>query len=521
MRDNSDGAPRGNPTIGKKVLRGTLVITLVGVLAKLTSFLAEAILAAYLGTSYQSDAYYMVSSIQAVLYPMLSVGIWNVFLPIYKEKLATGRLEDGNALTDQVLTFFSMASLAAVVLLIFFAEQVVSVIAPGFQGRTKTLCVELVRIAAPMYIFILDAAIYASVLQCHNKFLGSQIREIASHVPTIVCALLLYRRFGIKSLAAALVAGGAIRLLIELPFVDWGYRFRPSFRFQSEDFRRIIKRLPSALISEGVTQLNTLVDKAMASALPEGTISGLNYGHKLMNVFSGLLSTAISTALYPQLVELIALKKREELSRLLVKILSIFQVLMVPVTIACVLFRRELVGVVYQRGSFDQNSAALTSGVFACYCLGILFIACNTVLNNLFFGYGDTRTPMGISIANLLINVGLNLLLIRLWGVNGLALATSLSAFLTFLIRMVAARRYAALDFGALLGTGLKVLLASAVACVLPRALFWVWHVPNAAALVLAAVMGVALYYGMNKLLRISEIDDVLALLRKRRAKRS
>ena len=253
-------------SIGKRVFRGTLVIVLVGIAAKFTSFILEAVLAAYLGTTYQSDAFYMVSGVQAVFYPMFSIGIWKVFLPLYKRNYACGHPEEADALSDQVISFFSIASFLAVVLLILFAEQVVSTVAPGFAGETRALCVKLVRLSAPMYFFIISAAIYATMLQAHNKFLGSQIREVASHIPTIVAALFFYKKFGIEAMALGLVAGGMVRLLIELPFVDWGYRFRPDFRFHAPEFRLLLKRMPSALISAGVGQLNKLIDRAMASA---------------------------------------------------------------------------------------------------------------------------------------------------------------------------------------------------------------------------------------------------------------
>lgn len=506
-------------SIGKKVFRGTITIVFVGILAKITSFIAEAILAAYLGTTYQSDAYYMVNSIQMVIYPMLSVGIWKVFLPLYKEKLTHGQDQEAAALTNKVITFFSIVSFIFVGLLILLADLVVSIVAPGFEGETRTLCIKLVRIAAPMYFFIIAAAIYASILQANNKFLGSQIREIASHIPTILAAIFFYQTFGIEAMAVALVVGGVIRLLVELPFVDWGYKYKPDLKFKTPEFVVMLKRLPSALISEGVTQLNTLIDKAMASTLPEGTISGLNYGHKLMNVFSGLLSTAIATALYPQMIELIALKKEKELSSLVVKVINIFSVLMLPIMLSCVLFRTELVAAVFQRGSFTTESTALTSGVFALYCIGLFFIASNTVITNLFFGYGNTKTPMYISIANLGTNVVLNLILIHIWGVNGLALATSLSAIITFFIRVRAAEKYVRLDNKKMIVTAVKVLTASAAACFIPRIIFWLHPINRYLTLIISAIIGITVYLVMVKVLRVNEINDLVGLLKRKMKK--
>lgn len=503
-------------SIGNRIFRGTVIIVLVGIFAKIAAFLSEAILAAYLGTTYQSDAYYMVSSIKDVIYPMLGVGIWKVFLPVYKEKITQSHIREADELTNKAITLFTLISLAAVGLIIIFADYVVSIVAPGFEGETRTLCIRLVRLSAPMYVLIIASAVYASMLQCHNKFLGSQIREVASHIPIILGAVLFYRAYGIEAMAIALVAGGAIRLIIELPFVDWGYKYKPDFRFKAKEFALMLKRLPSALISEGVTQLNTLIDKAMASTLPEGTVSGLNYGHKLMNVLSGFLSSAITTALYPQMIELIALDKKADLGKLVVKILNIFCILMLPITLACVLFRTELVSAVFQRGSFGETSVSITSGVFALYSVGILFIACNAVINNMFYGFGDTKTPMYISIANLGINVVLNFVLIHFWGVNGLALATSLSAFITFFLRVYAAEKYVDLDNKKMVITAVKVMAASAAACFIPRIIFWIHPVNKYLLLIVSAVIGVAVYLAMVKLLKVNEIDDLIGLLKRK-----
>lgn len=506
--------------VANQVIRGTIVIVIVSVLAKLTSFLAEMILASYLGTNAVSDAYYMVTNIQLVIYPMLGVGIWKVFLPLYKAHLAQGQLREADSLANSAISFFTLASILVVGLLILFADLVVSVVAPGFQGQTRALCIELVRISAPMYILITAAAVYASMLQCHNKFLGSQIREIASHIPTILAALLLYRKYGIRVMAIALVLGGALRLIVELPFVDWGFRFRVNLRFRTEEFKKMLGRLPAVLLTEATVKLNALIDKSMASTLPDGTISGMNYGHKLMNVFSGLLSTAVSTAMYPQMIELISKKEHEALSKLVVKVLNLFCIIMIPITIACVLFRQELVSAAFQRGAFDENSAKLTAGVFALYALGLLFIACNAVLDNLFYGCGDTKTPLYVSIAALVINVSLNLALLRVLGANGLALATSLSALITFLIRIWSSKRIIRYNRQLPLTVG-KVLLCSAAACFAPRILFWAIPAVNIyLALAASGLLGVGIYFIGLRLLRVNELQDLIKLVLRKKNRR-
>ena len=220
------------------------------------------------------------------------------------------------------------------------------------------------------------------------------------------------------------------------------------------------------------------------------------------------------------MIELITLDKKEELGRLVVKIINIFCVLMFPITFACVLFRTELVSAVFQRGAFDASSTALTASVFALYCLGLFFIACNTVISNIFYGHGDTKTAMYISIVNLGINVVLNLILIHLWGVNGLALATSLSAIITFFVRLQFAEKYVKLDNKKMILTAIKVLIASAVACLIPRAIFRIHPINKYLTLISSAAIGVIVYLIMVKLLKVNEINDLIGLL-KRKMKRA
>ena len=510
-----ENKPADHASVATNLIKGSAVIILVSVVSKLTAFLAEAMLAAYLGTTSQSDAYYMVLGLHQVLFPMLIVGIWKVFLPIYKEKLTLGMTREADAVTNKSLTFFSLIGILLVLILVLFADPVSRLIAPGFDAETRKLYVILVRISSPMYVFILAAGVYSAILQCHNRFFGSQIREIASHIPTIVFLLLFYRTYGVKVLALATMLGGLLRLLVELPFVNWGYRFRPDFRFRGPDFSLLLHRLPASLLSEGVTQLNVFVDKAMASLLPTGTISGLNYGQRLINVFSGLLSTAVSTALYPQMVELAAQKKTDMLGRLVERIIRLFSVMMIPISLACILFRRELVSVVFERGSFDAGSAALTSGIFACYGFGIFFTACNQVLTNLFYGSGDTKTPLAISAANLVMNVVLNLILIRLWGANGLALATSLSAAFSFAILFIASRKRIQMNQLSVLVTSAKSLAAACAAVFLSRLLFDRFPMRHSLVLLCSALISVPVYLAALKLLRVSELGDIFGLVRK------
>lgn len=500
--------------VGKKIVKGAFTVVLMSLLAKLASFVLEAALAATLGASGNSDAYYMVIGVHDVIFPMLSVGVWKIFLPLYKTYNSTGRADKANAMADLSITFFTGITVLFSFCLFFMADIVVALVAPGFDAETHGLCVKLIRISAPMYICVVASTIYASMLQSRRKFMASQIRQTASHIPSIIGALFLYQYFGLEALAVMLVLGSIARLAVELPFVDWGYKYRPNFSFRDEDFKGVLKRLPSALISEGIVQINVLIDKILASGLPVGSVSYLNYGHKLMNVFSGLLSSAVVTSMYPQIVEFTACQEKDRLSKLINKTILLFAILMIPISLGCMLYSTELVTLVFQRGSFSATATVTTASVFSFYCIALFFNACNAVTTSVFYAAGDTKTPMYISFANMLTNVALNIALSSLLGVKGLALATSCAAIINFYVLLYLVRARIELDIK---GVNLYIfkLLILAVGIAYPIS-YGIKQLIFQEALRLGAglLLSLAIYIPALKMLGFSEIDDLIKLVK-------
>lgn len=505
-----------NKSAESSILKGTVIILLMGILAKLMAFVNESLLAAYLGTTYKSDAYCTISSVHMVIYPMMNIGIWKVFLPLYKSHIAKNELEAAETLANKSISFFTLVSTVVTILLILLAPLVVTIVAPAFSGETRELTIKLVRLSSPMYILLIAVGVYASMLQCHGRFFGSQIREVISHIPTIITAIFLYSRLGIEAMAIALIVSGLLRFVVQLPFVNWGYRFKPDLKFKTKEFGLMLKRMPSALISAGVLQLNSLVDKAMASGLPEGTISSLNYGYKLVNAFGGLISSSIATAMYPQMIELISLKKKDELSRLLVRIISLFALITIPITLACILFRVEITSAVYERGAFRASSTQITANIFALYCISLFSEACNTVLSNIFYGNGNTRTPMFISLFSPGMNIVFNFIFMHFWGVNGLVLSTSLVSGITFCVMFISSRKYVKLNVRELIVTGLKIAICAAIACFIPRVVFWIYPTNKHMLLIGSAAIGIPIYYLMTRIFKIKELDDLTQMLKKK-----
>lgn len=507
--------------MGNKTVKNVGIILGCSIVAKILSFVWEATLAAFLGASDQADALYMTTSIFNVLYPILDMGIWKVFLPAYKTKLVEKNEDKAAQIADIAVTLFFALSVALVLFLIVFARPIVGIMAPGFNAAKKAITIKYLRISAPTYFLMASASIVGAMLQSRDKFFGSQIREIGTHVSKIAYIFICYRFMGIYAAVTAFIVGSIFRLLIQLPFIDWKWKFRPNFNFKDEDVVPMIKGLPSVAITAAISQINGVVDKVVASGAESGSIACLNYGHKLMNVFSGMISSAIATAVYPTIIQYVAEKDESNLKELLKNVVCTLCFIIIPISFFCIIYSNDMVTVAFQRGAFNESASLLTSNVFSSYCIGMLFIAIATIITNVFYAYGDTKITMYISIVEIILNVVFNLIFIRFWGVPGLAVATSVSAVICLGVRIILLRRYIEIEYGKIVLESLKIILISIVACVVPAVVFTKLLSLNVfVSLLLSALAFGGIYIGLSLLFKLNTMNFALDLFRKKTGRR-
>ena len=497
------------------IANATFVILLVAIASKLASFIVEAVLAAFLGASAIGDAYYMISGIQQVLYPMLSVGIWKVFLPQYEKTLSLEGTDQADALANKALFAFTAASILFSALLAIFSGPITALVAPGFDDQTSSLCAKLVCITSPMYIFIIVSSVYATMLQCHNQFFASQVREIATHAPLIIAALLFFDLFGVWALAGGLLVGALVRLLVEIPFIKWGYRFRLDFHINTPEMRSMAGQMPSALLASGADQITILVNKIIASMQVAGTVSILNYASKLQNVFIGLFSSAVLTASYPRIAKYVGNNDELALSTLLEKIICTMAIFLLPISIASFVLGEDLVVVLFQRGAFDADASAATSIAFICYAAGLLFSALFALFNNVFYAFGKAKSSMVSSFISMGSNVVLCILLANFFGAAGLALSASLSYLIASCWQIFKTRKLVHLNWREILVEVVKSVVSSCAA-ILPLIAFLPLIDSSLIRLLAGSVSFAAIYFLLIFLFKTRSSKLLLGLAKRR-----
>jgi putative peptidoglycan lipid II flippase len=218
------------------------------------------------------------------------------------------------------------------------------------------------------------------------------------------------------------------------------------------------------MMGMAVQQLNALVDRMLASGLPEGSITALNFANRLNSFVYGVFSSSIAIVIYPFLSELNAKEDVDNFKKTLVKGLNIITLLMIPISVGAMVLRQPIVSILFERGLFDARATSMTASALLFYSLGMVFYGYRDVLNRTFYSLQDTKTPMLNGVIAVGVNIIFNLILVRYMKHSGLALATSISAIvMTALLFISLRKRLGSIGWSKLLSVFAKSIVASVV----------------------------------------------------------
>jgi putative peptidoglycan lipid II flippase len=398
------------------------------------------------------------------------------------------------------------------------------IVSPTFASRPGQLelTIELTRIMLLSPIFMGLSALVTGVLQSYRQFLAGAIAPLVYNGVQILFAIFAAPFIGIDALAYGVVAGAAMMFLVQLPELT---------------FRRTKYKLTFDLGHPGVREIFVLagprtlalgfVDTYLASGMRPGSLTALTYAFQLMLLPLGVFSIAISAAVFPTLSHYAslgqALKMRDALQQAIRWILF----LTLPTAILMVVLRRPIVNLLFQYGEFGPDARELVQAAFLFYALGLAGHALVQILARAYYASRDTTTPVALTLISIGANVVLSVTLAPAFGINGLALANSIAtlAEAALLLALLAPRARLRL-----VGLGYATLKQVTAALFMGVAMFLFINFTNIplnlaqdppklllfVQTLLATSFGVGVYLLAAYVMRVSELQEIIAVVRAR-----
>jgi putative peptidoglycan lipid II flippase len=412
-----------------RLARAAGIVASLTIVSKLLGFLRETSLAAVFGATADVDAFLVAQTIPSFLFSIVSYSLTTTFVPMYSQ----ARENKGSEAAFRFASTVMWAVLAVGVLFVAIGEVLAGplarVVAPGFSGDIARLTTYLSRIIFPMMVFQLLSGIMTGILQVAGEFAVSSAVGLVQNVVLILSILIFGPRSGIVSVAVGLLIGTVLATLAKIPAIlRTGFRWGFVFDLRDRSLQRMLVLMLPAVIGAGAGQINTLIDRILASGLPEGRIAALNYANRLMALAPGIIGTSIVTVVYPTLAEVAARKEWRKFGDGLASSLGLMHLLLAPCAVGVLVLREPIVRVVLERGAFDAAATQETAWALLFLSLGIAITSMRLLVNRAFFALQDTKTPMILGLVTIGANIVLNLLLVGPLEQGGLALATTAAA---------------------------------------------------------------------------------------------
>jgi len=494
--------------------------------SRIFGLIRESLMSHIIGASPITDAFLVAFKFPNFFRRIFAEGAFNAsFVPQFSGQLASEGPESAKLLAERVMAVLGATLILFVTFIVVATPWVMGVIAPGFSATPERLdmAITFTRITFPYILFISLAALLSGVLNSLDRFAAAAAAPIILNI-IMIGTMIVFSYADLatgKALSWAVFLAGVLQL-IWLYWVCWRAGFRLKIRLPrlTPEVRKVIRLMIPGAIGAGVMNINLLLDMVFASLLPSGSISFLHYADRLNQLPLSLFGIAMGTALLPSLSRQIRLGEEQKARASQGLAVEVSLQLTIPAALGLMLLSYPIIDLLY---GLKGEQVTATAAALAAFATGIPAYVLSKVFVTGFFARQDTKTPVKIAIISIVCNLMLNVILMGPFSHVGLAMATSIAAWVNagLLLITLHRRRWFSLNRQVQI-TGAKVLISAAAmgsGLVLARDQ-WLTTLPETLSLQIMAVLsiiicGMVIFGGMGQLTGAFNLMHIRQALKK------
>ncbi|MFQ5380090.1 MAG: murein biosynthesis integral membrane protein MurJ [Dehalococcoidia bacterium] len=410
------------------------------------------------GASPELSAYWVAFRVPDLIFQVIAgATVGSAFIPVFARTFGREGPDRAWRLASNVITIVAAGTAVLCLIALAFAPALVPLTAPGLgeeTGQREELmgdAVTLTRLMLLSPLLFSVSGVVTGILNARQQFFLPALAPMVYNLSIIFGAMVLSGPWGVHGLAAGVVLGALLHLLVQLPgLYRASMRFRPRLDLLDAGTREVARLMGPRVLGLGAMQLNFVVTTFFASRVDDRAISNLSYAWVITQLPLALFAMSLATAVFPRLADSEAQNDRPALVRNVRSALATIMFFTIPATIGLVLLREPATVLLLQRGEFSASDTAVVSSAVAFYCIGVVPQAGIEIHSRGFYALGDTRTPVLFAILALVANSVMSAVLWGPFGVEGLALSVSAAAWMEWALLFAAYNRR--IDSGSLAG---------------------------------------------------------------------
>ncbi|HEY5297257.1 MAG TPA: murein biosynthesis integral membrane protein MurJ [Verrucomicrobiae bacterium] len=415
--------------------------------SRVLGMVREIVYAWFMGDSKVAGAFLFAFQIPNLFRRLLGEGaLTAAFIPIFKEKEKThGEIEMWRA-ANAVISGLVIAASALIVIVLIGLSLALGV--HDFSAKTE-LILRLLRVMFPYMLLVCVAAAFMGMLNARGHFFIPAMGATMLNVVMIASVFFLAPHFGkhlseqIFALAYGVLAAGVAQAAFQLPSL-WreGFRYHWVSPWRNETVRLVVTRMIPGTIGVAAFQINVTLVQAMAFWIDPQINASFNYAVRLMELPQGMFGISLATYLLTTLSALALEKNYSEFRATLRHGMDTLLFVNLIAAILLVVLATPIIRLLFEHGDkFTAASTARASFALMCLAPGLVAFSTVNILARAFFALGDTKTPMQISGACLVLNLMLAGALIIPLRQGGLGIANTLTSICNVWLLLFALRK--------------------------------------------------------------------------------
>ena len=425
-----------------KLLKSGAITASATFMSRILGMFRDIAIASVLGASLSADIYFFANRIPNFFRRLFAEGAFSqAFVPVMSKVKENKEKEELSDLLNK-----TAGTLGTIVLIVTLAGMILSPVVTAIFGwgwfeaylnnkedaQKFIQASYLLKITFPYLLFITLTALTSAVLNVFGKFLIPAITPCVLNIVLISAAFFVAPHFENPNvvLAYAMVVGGILQLCLQIPFILKLKLFIiPKFSWNHDGVKKIRTLMLPAILGISASQINLIVNTALASFLATGAISYLYYSDRLLEFPIGIFAVAISTVILPALSKINITENKEKYVSTLDWGIRLVIFLGIPSMCGLIALREPVLRVIFMRGAFTADHVLLSSASLVASVSGLVAIMMVRVVVQGFAALEDTKTPVKCSLIAIGANIVFNLILVFPLDYVGLALSTALAAF--------------------------------------------------------------------------------------------
>jgi putative peptidoglycan lipid II flippase len=450
------------------------------------------------------------------------------FIPVFSEYLAKGNEDEGWRVASSVVNLILLTLGVFTLIGFFLTPYFIELVVPGFESENKILAIHFTRILLLQPLFMALSGLTMGILNSYKIFWPSAVGTVLYNASVIFFGTILAnpdKPESISGFAFGVVFGAIVNFAVQIPALrKVGIRYYPLIDWSHPGVRLIGTLALPIILSYSLNQIQVGVNNYFGSMMFPGSITAVWWSYRLFQLPVGIFALAIAVATFPTMTEQAVLKRWDDFRQTLSNAVRMVIFITVPISVGMIVLRFPLIRVLFEHGQFTAEDTFMTAIPLFYFSLGISSQAVIQILPRAFYALKDTWTPVISGIIAMAVNILAMVLLVGPLAHGGLAFATTIAAFVNMLLLFYFLRRkFGQIDGWAMLRTSVQSLVASLLMAIV----IWLWvewltplsgvgTLASLSVLITGTALGVVVFAGMAKLLKMNEFIQIISLVNRK-----